>query len=117
MRMVLLFVVTALLWLPYYVWGVGLGNQLLNARRFLAAAAIVSATVLVGFVGMHLVRTYLTPGMGTSNAGFRLILILGTQLTAVLLIAIDSNFNWLAILAGLLVIAGALLGSYALTSL
>ncbi len=49
--------------------------------------------------------------VGSSN---RLLLILSTQLTAVLLIAVDSGWNWKAILAGLFVVTGAVLGAYAI---
>lgn len=107
MKMLLLLVAAVLLWLPYYVWGVGLGNRLLAQNRMLPAGAIITATVLLGFIGLHLLQRHLMPDTLAASANFRLLLILSTQLTAVVLIAIDSAFNWKAIAAGLLVMAGA----------
>lgn len=114
LRTIFVVLATAILWLPYYVWGVGTGSKLLSQGRILLSGVIVSATVLIGFVGLHYLQRLAISGVAISTANFRLLLILSTQLTAVALIAIDSHFNWKAILAGLFVIVGAVIGAYAL---
>jgi hypothetical protein len=105
---------TAVLWLPYYVWGVGMGSRLLSQNRFLLSSLIICMTVLIGFIGLYYLQRLVISDKALSTANFRLLLIVGTQLTAVTLIAIDSHFNWKAILAGLFVITGAVIGAYAL---
>lgn len=114
LRILIVILVTALLWVPYYVWGVGTGSRLLSQGRILLSSLIVCTTVLIGFWGLHYLQGSVISDMAMSTANFRLLLILSTQLTAVLLIAIDSNFNWKAIMAGLFVVAGAIIGSYAI---
>lgn len=114
MKMVLLLLAAILLWLPYYVWGVGVGNRLLAQNRMLPAGVLITATVLLGFIGLHLLQRHLMPDTLAANANFRLLLIVSTQLTAVALIAIDSKFNWKAITAGLLVVAGAAVAARAI---
>lgn len=111
-----LFVVmaTAILWLPYYIWGVGMGNRLLSQNRILYSSLIVCATVLLGFIGLHYLQRYVISDGSISNANFRLLLILSTQLTAVVMITVDSHFNWKAIIAGLFVVTGAIIGAYAI---
>jgi hypothetical protein len=105
---------TAILWLPYYVWGVGMGNRFLSQNRILFSSLIVCVTVLIGFIGLHYLQRLAILDESISTANFRLLLILSTQLTAVTLIAIDSHFNWKAIIAGLFVIVGAVIGTYAI---
>jgi hypothetical protein len=105
---------TAVLWLPYYVWGVGTGNILLSQGRFLQSGLLVCGTVLLGFFGLNYLQRIVISDRSMSTANFRLLLILSTQLTAVALIAIDSHFNWKAILAGLFVLIGAVIGTYAI---
>jgi hypothetical protein len=114
LRTMLVVLGTAVLWLPYYVWGVGTGSRLITQSRFLLSGLIVCGTLLIGFLGLHFLQRYVVSEETISKANFRLLLILSTQLTAVALIAIDSNFNWKAILAGLFVIVGAVIGAYAL---
>jgi hypothetical protein len=113
-RTILVVLSTAILWLPYYVWGVGTGSKLLSQSRILLSGFIVCVTVSIGFFGLHYLQRFVISDRSMSTANFRLLLILSTQLTAVLLIAIDSHFNWKAILAGLFVLAGAGIGAYAL---
>jgi hypothetical protein len=107
-------IATAILWLPYYVWGVGTGSRLLSQGRILLGSVIVCATVLIGFMGLHYLQRLAISAVMISTANFRLLLILSTQLTAVALIAIDSHFNWKAILAGIFVVIGAVFGTYAI---
>lgn len=107
---------SAVLWMPYYIWGVGVGNDLLSDGRIWPAALIVSVTVLFGFMGLFALKRYLIPQVGNSSANYRLLLILSTQVVAVVMIAIDSSFNLRAILAGVLVVIGAVVGTYALDS-
>lgn len=104
----------AILWLPYYIWGVGTGNRFLSQDRFLLSSLLICGTVLIGFIGLHFLQRFVISDSSISTANFRLLLILSTQLTAVALIAIDSHFNWKAILAGLFVVTGAIIGAYAL---
>jgi hypothetical protein len=113
-RTMLVVLPTAILWLPYYVLGVGTGNRLLSQGKILFSGFIVCITVLLGFYGLYYFQRFVISGKSMSTANFRLLLILSTQLTAVLLIAIDSHFNWKAIIAGLFVIIGAVIGAYAL---
>jgi hypothetical protein len=113
-RIVFVILAGAMLWLPYYVWGVGTGNRFLSQGRILISSLIICGTVLLGFIGLHYLQRFVILGRVLSTANFRLLLILSTQLTAVTLIAIDSNFNWRAIIAGLFVIIGAVIGTYAL---
>jgi len=114
MRTILVILTTAILWLPYYVWGVGTGNRLLSQNKILLGSFIVCVTVLIGFFGLHYLQRWVSSNRSISTANFRLLLILSTQLTAVTLIAIDSHFNWKAILAGLFVVVGAVIGTYAI---
>lgn len=114
MRTILVVLVTAILWLPYYIWGVGMGNKLLSQNKILFSSLIVCATVLLGFIGLHYLQRFVISDKSISNANLRLLLILSTQLTAVLLIAIDSHFNWKAIVAGIFVLSGAIIGAYAI---
>jgi len=102
------------LWLPYYVWGVRLGSKFLGRDDFLQGALIIAGTTLFGFIGLHLLQRFFITAESFSVANFRVLLIVSTQLMAVVLIAIDSKFNWLAITAGLIVILGAVIGAYAI---
>ena len=114
LRTMFVVLATAILWLPYYVWGVGAGSRLLSQGRILLSGVIVCATVLIGFMGLHYLQRLAISEVVVSIANFRLLLILSTQLTAVALIAIDSHFNWKAILAGIFVVIGAVIGTYAI---
>lgn len=114
LRTMLVVLATAILWSPYYIWGVGTGNRLLSQGRILLSSLIVCGTVLIGFMGLHFLQHLVISEVTISLANFRLLLILSTQLTAVTLIAIDSHFKLKAILAGLFVIVGAVIGTYAL---
>ena len=105
---------TAILWLPYYVRGVGTGNKLLSQGKILLSGLIVCGTVLIGFIGLHYLQRLAMSDKSISTANFRLLLILSTQLIAVTLIAVDSHFNWKAILAGLFVLTGAITGTCAI---
>jgi len=113
-RTIIVILTTAVLWMPYYVWGVGMGNRFLSQGRMLLSSLILCGTVLIGFIGLHYLQRLVILDTSMSTANFRLLLILGTQLTAVTLIAIDSHFNWKAILAGLFVLTGAVIGTYAI---
>lgn len=113
-RTIIVILATAVLWLPYYIWGVGTGSRQLSQGRIAFSSLIVCGTVLIGFIGLHYLQRILISDGSMSTANFRLLLILSTQLTAVALIAIDSHFNWKAILAGLFVLIGAVIGTYAI---
>ena len=113
-RTIFVILAGAILWLPYYIWGVGTGNRFLSQGRILSSSLIICVTVLLGFIGLHYLQRFVILGKVLSTANFRLLLILSTQLTAVALIAIDSHFNWKAILAGLFVLTGAVIGTYAI---
>jgi len=104
----------AVLWIPYYVWGVGSSNRMFDVGKFGFGIVVFSVTAIFGFVGLYVLQRVLLVGSALSIANFRLLLIVSTQLTAVLMIAIDSNWNWKAILAGMLVVAGAVVGAYAI---
>jgi len=84
----------------------------LRHDKWVLGCMIVTITILIGFIGLHLVQKNLLPS-DFSIAKFKLLLILSTQMMAVILIAVDSKFNWLAIVAGLLVLSGAIIGSLA----
>lgn len=113
-RTIIVILAAAVLWLPYYIWGVGTGSRLLSQSRFVYSSLIVCGTVLLGFSGLHYLQRMVISDSSMSTANFRLLLILSTQLTAVALIAVDSHFNWKAILAGLFVLTGAVIGTYAI---
>jgi hypothetical protein len=116
LRFIIAFTITTLLWAPYYIWGVAKGNDFLANNKFVSASFWVAGTLLLGFIGLHFIQRYLLSGGSTiSTVNFRLMLILTTQAMAVLLIAWDSNFNWLAITAGVFVLIGAVLGSFAVS--
>jgi len=112
MKNTLLFILASVLWIPYYIYGVKYGVEFLQKGKWFTSSLIVTVTVLIGFIGLHLIQKYFLPS-DFSTATFRLLLILSTQIMAVVLIAVDSKFNWLAILAGLLVLSGAVIGSFA----
>lgn len=104
----------AILWLPYYTWGVGSSNRLFGTGKFVSGTLIFAITAIFGYIGLYFLQRGLLIDSSLSVANFRLLLILSTQLTAVLLIAIDSGWNWKAILAGIFVLTGAVLGAYAI---
>lgn len=114
MRIMFVVLATAILWLPYYIWGVEMGNRFLSQNRILFSGLIVCVTVLFGFIGLHYLQRLVISVRSISTSNFRLLLILSTQLTAVVLIAVDSHFNWKAVLAGLFVVIGAIIGTYAI---
>ena len=113
-RTIIVILATAILWLPYYAWGVGTGNKLLAQGRIVLSSLIVCATASLGLIGLYYLQHFLMFDRSMSTANFRLLLILSTQLTAITLIAIDSHFNWKAILAGFFVLIGAVIGTYAI---
>ena len=113
MRSIIIFILAAALWAPYYTWGVK-SIALIESGKWLSAFLVIALTTIFGFVGLYLVQKFLFSDYNLSTANFRLILITSTQMMAVVLIAIDSKFNWFAIVAGLLIMAGAIIGSMAL---
>jgi hypothetical protein len=111
-----LLLLASFLWIPYYVWGIREGNRLLESNRFVFGCTLIALTTLLGFVGLHLIqRFYISPDT-FSVSNFRVLLIISTQFIAVSLIAIDSNFSLLSISAGLMVMAGAVMGAYAVAN-
>ncbi|MCX4026841.1 hypothetical protein H0A36_25445 [Endozoicomonas sp. SM1973] len=102
-------VLAALIWSPHYLWGVPVGSQLMDQGKFLLAGSIITLTTLVGFFGMYLLQTTLNQQRFDQVADFRLLLILSSQSVAIILIAIDTNFNLTAIVSCIFVLVGVLL--------
>ena len=106
----------ALVWIPYYVYGVPLAKNFASSSKFLLSATAIGLPTLLGFFGIFFLQNQLLSNQ-MSVGGFRVMLICSTQLIAVATIAMDTRFNTLAIIGGLLVVVGAVLGACSLSAM
>ena len=46
----------AVLWIPYYVWGVGSSNRMLDGGKYLLGILLFTVTAIFGFAGLYFLQ-------------------------------------------------------------